>query len=222
MGQTFDAIVIGSGFGGAITACRLAEKAWKVLVLERGRRWTPQQYPRKADDPWLFIGHQPARHNGWLDLRFFENMTVVQAAGVGGDSLAYSSVALEAPPTLFTSELPAEITDDELRPCYDRVTATMNLQTIPDGQLTQRFKLAREAAEALGHRERFSKAPLAVSSSPDWNYRLNDPHDARHSRTFLNAHGEQQGTCIHLGNCDIGCDVRAKNKWTGAHTAGGS
>jgi cholesterol oxidase len=77
--------------------------------------------------------------------------------------------------------------------------------------LTQRFKLAREAAEKLGHRDRFSKTPLAVSFSPDWNYGLDDPFNPKHSKTFTNAHGQQQGTCIHLGNCDIGCDVRAKN-----------
>jgi len=87
----------------------------------------------------------------------------------------------------------------------------MNLQAVPDNQLTQRFKLAREAAEALGHRDRFSKAPLAVSFSPDWSYDLDDPFNHRHSRRFTNAHGQQQGTCIHLGNCDIGCDVGAKN-----------
>ena len=211
MSHTFDAIVIGSGFGGAITACRLAEKGMKVLVLERGRRWAPKEYPRKAGDAWLFSEHQPARQNGWLDLRFFQNMTVAQAAGVGGGSLAYSNVALEAHPSLFTNGWPTEITYDELKPCYDRVSEMMNLQTVPDGQLTQRFKLAREAAEKLGHRDRLSKAPLAVSFSPDWNYQLSDPFNPRHSRTFTNAQGQQQGTCIHLGNCDIGCDVRAKN-----------
>ena len=138
-------------------------------------------------------------------------MTVAQAAGVGGGSLAYSSVALEAHPSLFAKGWPAEITYGELKPCYDRVAAMMNLQTVPDNQLTQRFKLAREAADALGHRDRFSKAPLAVSFSPDWSYELDDPFNHRHSKPFTNAHGQQQGTCIHLGNCDIGCDVRAKN-----------
>jgi cholesterol oxidase len=159
----------------------------------------------------LFSGTRPARHNGWLDLRFFKNMTVAQAAGVGGGSLAYSSVALEAHPSLFANGWPTEITYDELKPCYDRVAGMMHLQTVPDGQLTQRFKLAREAAEKLGHRDRVSKAPLAISFSPDWNYQLGDPFNLQHSKTFTNAHGEQQGTCIHLGNCDIGCDVRAKN-----------
>ena len=136
---------------------------------------------------------------------------MAQAAGVGGGSLAYSSVALEANPALFANGWPAEITYAELKPYYDKVAQVMNLQTVPDGQLTQRFKLAREAAEKLGHADRFSKAPLAVSFSPEWNYQLNDPFKAEHSKTFTNAQGQQQGTCIHLGNCDIGCDVRAKN-----------
>jgi cholesterol oxidase len=211
MSHTFDAIVIGSGFGGAVTACRLAEKGMKVLVLERGRRWAPGEYPRKPGDPWLFSDRRPARHNGWLDLRFFRNMTIAQAAGVGGGSLAYSNVAVEANPSVFLDGWPPEITHAELKPCYDRVYAMMNLQTVPDGQLTQRFKLAREAADALGYRDRLSKTPVAVSFSPDWNYELTEPFDARHSRAFTNEQGQQQGTCVHLGNCDIGCDVRAKN-----------
>jgi cholesterol oxidase len=211
MSRQHDAIVIGSGFGGAITACRLAEKGMRVLVLERGRRWDPREYPRKAADPWLFSHRHPARRNGWIDLRFFKNMIVAQAAGVGGGSLAYSSVALEAHPSVFANGWPSEITYEELKPCYDRVSQMMNLQTVPDGQLTQRFKLAREAAEKLGHRARFSKAPLTVSFSPEWNYQLSDPFNPKHSRTFINEQGQLQGTCVHLGNCDIGCDVLAKN-----------
>jgi cholesterol oxidase len=136
---------------------------------------------------------------------------VAQAAGVGGGSLTYSSVALEAPPSCFERGWPPEVTYAALKPHYDTVARVMNLQTLPDNQLTQRFKLAREAAEKLGHAERFSKVPLAVSFSPAWNYQLNEPFTAQHSKTFTNAQGQQQGTCIHLGNCDIGCDVRAKN-----------
>ena len=211
MGNRLDAVVIGSGFGGAITACRLAEHGLRVLSLERGRRWAAKEYPRKAGDAWLFSNDQPARLNGWLDMRFFRNMTVTQAAGVGGGSLAYSSVALEAHPVVFSQGWPAEITYTELKPYYDKVAQVMNLQTIPDGQLTQRFKLAREGAEKIHQADRFAKAPLAVSFSGDWNYQLDDPFNARHSKTFTNAHGQEQGTCIHLGRCDIGCDVKAKN-----------
>lgn len=211
MPAPFDVIVIGSGFGGAITARRLAEKGMRVLVLERGRRWQPDQYPRKPGDAWIFSHDHPARHNGWLDMRFFRRMTVAQAAGVGGGSLTYSSVAVEASPDVFTKGWPAEITYAELKPHYDTVAREMNLQVIPDNQLTQRFLIARDAARNLGHAGRFSKAPLAVSFSDEWNYQLEDPFNAKHSRQFINAHGQRQGTCIHLGNCDIGCDVRAKN-----------
>jgi cholesterol oxidase len=211
MSETFDAIVVGSGFGGSIIACRLAEKGRKVLVLERGRRWAPADYPRKPGDPWFYDARRPETQNGWLDLRRFKQMMVAQAAGVGGGSLAYSSVHLEAHPASFDRGWPAEITHAELKPYYDRVATVMNLQTLPDGQLTARFRLARDAAAALGHRDRFGKAPLAMSFSPDWHYGLDDAFDHRHSRSFVNAQGQPQGTCIHLGNCDIGCDVRAKN-----------
>ena len=80
----YDAIVVGTGFGGAITACRLAEAGAKVLMLERGRRWTKDTYPRKPTDPWFYHHRHPEKHNGWLDLRLFHGMTIAQGAGVGG------------------------------------------------------------------------------------------------------------------------------------------
>jgi cholesterol oxidase len=211
MPTPFDVIVIGSGFGGAIMARRLAERGMRVLVLERGRRWEPRDYPRQPGDAWVFNADHPARHHGWLDMRFFPGMTVAQAAGVGGGSLTYSSVAVEARPEVFSTGWPAEITYAELKPHYDTVAREMDLQVIPDSQLPRRFEIARDAARNLGHAARFAKAPLSVSFNPDWNYQLEDPFDHKHSRQFTNAHGQRQGTCIHLGNCDIGCDVRAKN-----------
>jgi len=211
MPTSFDVIVIGSGFGGAIMARRLAERGMRVLVLERGRRWEPSEYPRKPGDAWVYNDSRPDRNSGWLDMRFFRGMTVALGAGVGGGSLCYSSVATEANPDVFTQGWPAEITHQELKPHYDTVAREMDLQTLPDGQLTRRFEIARDGARNLGHADRFSKAPLAVSFSDEWNYQLEDPFNHKHSRQFVNAHGQQQGTCIHLGNCDIGCDVRAKN-----------
>jgi len=211
MSKSYDVIVIGSGFGGAITARRLAEQGMRVLLLERGRRWEPGNYPRKPGDAWIFRDDRLARCNGWLDMRFFGRMIVAQAAGVGGGSLTYSSVAVEARPELFTEGWPAEITYEELKPYYDVVAREMDLQVIPDNQLTRRFMLARDAARNLGHKDRFSKAGLAVSFSKDWHYGLDEAVSEKHSHNFINAHGVRQGTCVHLGNCDIGCDVRAKN-----------
>jgi cholesterol oxidase len=211
MATMFDVIVVGSGFGGAVVSCRAAEAGLRVLVLERGRRWTRETYPRKPDDAWLYAHDQPEKHNGWLDIRLFRRMAVAQGAGVGGGSLCYSSVLLQADARRFDGEWPPEITLDELSPYYDRVRKMLRAQKVPETQLTSRYKLMGRAAQRLGYAERFDRLPLAVSFDPAWSYDLPDAVDAKHSRSFVNDQGERQGTCVHLGNCDIGCDVRAKN-----------
>src|SRR5262245_34541811 len=114
----FDAIVIGSGFGGAITSCRLAEAGYRVLVLERGRRWDVQTFPREVDDPWLFDPRAPQIQNGWFDVRIFPHMIVVQGAGVGGGSLVYANISIDAKRETFDSGWPPELTYSELQPYY--------------------------------------------------------------------------------------------------------
>jgi cholesterol oxidase len=209
----FDVIVIGSGFGGAITACRLAEANYRVLILERGRRWNKDNYPRKPTDMWIWNHEDPTRHNGWLDLRLWPNMTVACGAAVGGGSLIYANVSTEAPEDTFQTAKgwPGEITYQELKPYYDRVAQFMNVQEVPDNQWTKRMKTIKDSADAAGAGGRFRKLPLAVSFDPNWNYDLPDPYDHGHSRRFINAQGVEQGTCVHLGQCDAGCPVDAKN-----------
>lgn len=211
MAEHFDVIVIGTGFGGAISACRLAQAGAKVLILERGRRWNPETYPRKLGDPWFYWHEQPHKHNGWLDVRLFKGMAVAQGAGVGGGSLCYSSVVMEADAERFTEGWPPEITYDELKPYYARVCEMLVPRPIPEGQRTRRFRLLEQAAEKLGYGDRVESVPLAIRFDPEYRYDLHDPIDAKHSKPFVNAQGVRQGTCVHLGNCDIGCDVQAKN-----------
>jgi cholesterol oxidase len=111
--MSFDVIVIGSGFGGAITACRLAQAGAKVLILERGRRWDNKsgpgvtKYPEDLLDPWIWDQKHPEFLNGWTDLRMFKGMSVVVGAGVGGGSLIYANVSIVPPDDV--SPLPAEI-----------------------------------------------------------------------------------------------------------------
>jgi cholesterol oxidase len=211
----FDAIVIGSGFGGAVTACRLAEADYRVLVLERGRRWGPQPgytpFPRTPTDEWLWLPECPEKHSGWLDLRLFPHMSVAQGAGVGGGSLIYANISCEAPKKIFRAPWPAEITYDTLKPHYDRVRTWMDVGEMPKDQWTARMQLMREAAGKLDMADRFRPLELAVSFRKDWTYAGHDHLGAEGSQPFTNQHGATQGTCVHLGNCDIGCDVLAKN-----------
>lgn len=205
----FDAIVIGSGFGGAITACRLAEAGLRVLVLERGRRW--QEYPRKLDDPWLWDHAKPERYNGWLDLRVFRNMAIAQGAGVGGGSLIYANISTEAPASSFEHGWPEAITHAELKPYYDRVARSMNVQRIPENQWPSRTRFMKEAAEKIGQKSRFRTLELAVTFDPEWTYERDNCHDYAQSKPWMNEYGQKQGTCVHCGLCDVGCPVGAKN-----------
>jgi len=211
MAEHFDVIVVGTGFGGAVTSCRLAEAGARVLVLERGRRWTPETYPRRADDAWIFHTSHPEKHNGWLDVRLFPRMVVAQGAGVGGGSLCYSSVVMEADADRFETGWPPEITKPALAPYYDKVREMLAPQPIPAGQRTSRYELLRHAADYTNESHRFENVPLAISFDPNFTYDRPDPLAVRHSQSFVNPQGVRQGTCVHLGNCDIGCDVHAKN-----------
>ncbi len=207
----FDAIVIGSGFGGAITACRLAEANYKVLVLERGRRWDPKTFPRKPDDPWVWDYNEPHKRNGWFDLRMYPKMTVIQGAGVGGGSLVYANISIPAKKETFDAGWPAEITYNGLQQYYTSVGQMLDVDEVPDTQWPERTRLMKDAADRTNRSGRFEKLELAVTFDKQWSYNLPDPHNASHSKEFTNPHGRTQGTCVHLGNCDIGCDVNARN-----------
>ncbi len=207
----WDAIIVGSGFGGSVMACRLAERGMKVLVLERGRRRHPQDYPRAPQDAWIWEQRHPERENGWLDFRWFGRMAVAQGAGVGGGSLIYANVVVDAVPSIFEDGWPPEITYEELRPHYDRVARMLNVQQVPSNQVPKRFEVVRDAAQSAGYGDRFRALPLAVTFDPEWSYDRPDPFSGKNARIWVNEQGQTQGTCVHCGNCDIGCQVRAKN-----------
>src|SRR5262249_47466050 len=131
--------------------------------------------------------------------------------GVGGGSLVYANISIEAKPDTFDAGWPPEITFAELKPHYDAVGKMLNVQKVPANQLPPKTVLVKDAANALGAGDRFRMLDLAVSFDPDYTYDTSNPHSTARSKTFINAQGVQQGTCVHLGNCDIGCDVNARN-----------
>jgi cholesterol oxidase len=207
----FDAIVIGSGFGGAVTACRLGEKNKRVLVLERGREWNKQTYPRAIEDDWIWSNTHPEKYHGWTDLRMFKGMAVIAGAGVGGGSLIYANVSAVPPKAIFQQGWPTEITYDEMAPYYTKVGDVLDIQEVPQNQWSPRVHLLKEGAEKLGQGDRFRPAPLAVSFNKNLQYDFANLPDISNSTPFVNKHGAQQGTCAQLGECDIGCRVDAKN-----------
>lgn len=209
--KRYDVAVIGSGFGGAVMAARLAERGQRVVVLERGRRWEVEEYPRSPDDAWLWDDDKPHKCNGWTDIRFFDDMAVARGAGVGGGSLIYASVSIVPPKERFDSGWPTAISYEEMLPYYERVGRMLKVQTLPANQLTRRYHLMHDAAMNNGIGGRFRPVELAVSFDPQWHYGLDDPFNDNKSKRWTNEQGQQQGTCVHCGNCDAGCQVKAKN-----------
>ena len=191
--RTFDAIVIGSGFGGAVVACRLAERGRSVLVLERGRRWGRTDFPRpeQKDAPWWFDREK----TGIYERRRFPQMQVIVAAGVGGGSLVYTNVQ-KVPPAEVFRLWPEPISLDYLRPCYERVREMLEPAPIPhDLQRIRTFEQAHARSRLPGRVER-----------PDLAIRFGEG-DAEITNKF----GARQQPCNLCGTCVFGCDRHAKN-----------
>lgn len=204
----FDALVIGSGFGGATVACRLAEAGYRTAILERGRRW--QAFPTEPGGDWRYNANKPEREHGLIELRPYRQLAVMLGAGVGGGSLLYSGITTEPSADTFRDGWPGHIDAAELRPFYDKAEKMLDLQQIPASQRSERRNLLLEAAAAIGAGNRFSDPQIAITFDPAWRGTGDEADAARHTRSH-NRHGASQGSCIHYGNCSLGCPVGAKN-----------
>ena len=194
MAEPYDVVVIGSGFGGGITACRLAEAGHRVCVLERGRRFSGADFIDDPDDAAELLWHESANTAGMFDVRLLRDVSVICAAGVGGGSLVYANVQLRAPEEVFGRDWPAAITRAELDPWYDKTEAALDPVTTPDDPALPKLR-AFAAAGARAGREA-EKLPIAVH--------FGEPRAHPFS-------GVAQQGCQNLGRCDIGCPVAAKN-----------
>jgi cholesterol oxidase len=192
MDATYDAIVVGSGFGGGIAACRLAEAGQRVAVLERGRRFAPEDFPATPEQAPSAFWHPTLNPHGLFDLRLMRDLSVLTAAGVGGGSLVYANVQLRTPADVFLEGWPEAIDRDALDPYYDRTEeALLPMQTPEELPKMQAFAAAGRRVGKQAQR-----LPLAVNFDGDREHPFSGIH---------------QQKCQNLGRCDIGCPIHAKN-----------
>ena len=161
MAERYDVVVIGSGFGGGIAACRLAEAGHRVCVLERGRRFAGEDFIDDPDDAPKLLWHESVNPGGMFDVRLMRDVSVICAAGVGGGSLVYANVQLRAPAEVFERGWPAAITRAGLDPWYDMTEAALDPVTTPDDPALPKVR----AFDAVGRARRPHRASGCRSPS---------------------------------------------------------
>ncbi len=148
----FDFIVIGSGFGGSVTAHRLVEKGYKVAVMEMGRRWTPENLPRTSWSIHRWFWRPGLALRGFFNMRFFRHVTILHGCAVGGGSITYACTLLRPPDKVWDSGYWAGLADwkAEMPQHYD--TASRMLGVTENKILGPGDLLLKRAAESRGSR----------------------------------------------------------------------
>jgi cholesterol oxidase len=197
MKPAYDVVIVGSGFGGAITGCRLAQAGRSVCLLERGKRWRREEFPRTTGEIAKAFWRQ-GKTPGFIDYRVFKKIDVIQGSGVGGGSLHYFNVHLRTPQQIFDrQQWPAQFDRTMMDPYYDLVQDMLDAVplTPPAGlELPARTAAFSDAAKSCGRDPELLH--IAVYTGP--------PRENPHS-------GVPQSPCDYSGNCLLGCQVHAKN-----------
>jgi cholesterol oxidase len=208
----YDAVIIGSGFGGSVMAYRLAEGGRRVLVLERGKAYPPGSFARTPEQMrtnWW----DPSRNlYGMYNLWAFKGIDAVVSSGLGGGSLIYANVFLRKDPAWFVEDLPGGATRpwpvsyDDLEPHYEAAETMIGVQRYPWGASTPKAIALHAAAAAAGHEATYP--PLAVTfANPGAAPAVGEPIVEEHP----NYHGATRYTCRLVAECDVGCNWGSKN-----------
>jgi cholesterol oxidase len=211
-----DYIVIGSGFGGGVTAARLAEKGYDVLVLERGALYPPGGFPRTPREFSTNFWDPGAKLYGLFDLWSFRRFEAVVASGVGGGSLIYANVLRRKDADTYTlGGWPSAIAQADLEEHYQRVEDELGAteypylagaddRSFPHVTSTPKASRFRDAAEKA--QLSWGPARLAVTFSDK-----GEPAGLPFGSPAGNMHGAPRSTCRLCGECDIGCNSGSKN-----------
>ncbi|KJY32074.1 MULTISPECIES: GMC oxidoreductase [Streptomyces] len=209
----YDVIVIGSGFGGSVSALRLTEKGYRVGVLEAGRRFDREDLPRNSWDLRNYLWAPALGLYGIQRIHLLGNVMVLAGAGVGGGSLNYANTLYVPPAAFFQDRQWASITDwrEELAPYYEQAKRMLGVRLNPT--MTPADVHLKAAAEKMGVGDTFHMAPVGVF--------FGDGEDAGGGRRarpgqevpdpYFGGAGPSRKACTECGECMTGCRHGAKN-----------
>lgn len=205
-GEAFDHVVVGSGFGGSVSALRLAEKGYRVAVLEVGRHYEDQEFAKSTWDlrRWLWLPKLLCE--GIQRLSPLRGLLILSGAGVGGGSLVYANTLLEPGDAFYDSaacRAAAPGLRAELAPHYK--TAKRMLGVVETPRLGAADEALRATARALGREHTFERAKVGVFFGAPGE-RVKDP--------YFEGAGPERAGCTFCGGCMVGCRHNAKNTLT--------
>jgi cholesterol oxidase len=198
-----DVVVVGSGFGGSVAALRLAEKGYRVLVYEAGRRFADADLPRTSWDLRRYLWAPRLGCFGIQRIHRLPDVVILAGAGVGGGSLNYANTLYVPTGPFFSDPQWGSITDwqAELAPFYDQAERMLGVVTNPCHGLVD--EVMRDVAEEMGVGHTYRRTRVGVLFGDGPGRRVPDP--------FFGGAGPERTTCTQCGSCMTGCRVGAKN-----------
>ena len=202
----FDFIVIGSGFGGSVSAHRLVEKGYRVAVMEMGRRWTPANLPRTSWSLHRWFWRPGLALRGFFSMRFFRHVTILHGCAVGGGSITYACTLLRPPDKVWESGTWAGLANwkAEMPQHYD--TASRMLGVVQNKILGPADHLLKQVAAEVGIGHTFYRTSVAILQAPE-----GQPGGETVPDPYFNGEGPERTTCKACGGCMMGCRHGAKN-----------